>query len=209
MMKLLPKDKIILSLCGGTGAWEKPYVENGYDVRNITLPKHDVRTYIPPENVYGILAAPPCTEFSLARTTSHGKPRDFKNGMELIISCLNIIWKCRYKKKIKFWALENPMGILRQFLGKPVFAFQGWQFGELNECYATKRYDIWGYFKEPKILIKERSKLLIPSTREYQTKKGWYSPKKPNWLKDKKLTPADIRAITPPGFAKAFFKSNQ
>ncbi len=64
--------KIILDLCGGTGAWSKPYKEavdthgeNIYDVRLVTLPEHDVRTYIPPDNVYGILAAPPCTMFSI------------------------------------------------------------------------------------------------------------------------------------------------
>ena len=57
-------DKIIFDLCGGTGAWSRPYAEAGYDVRVITLPDYDVRTYKPPENVYGILAAPPCTHLS-------------------------------------------------------------------------------------------------------------------------------------------------
>jgi len=33
--------KIILDLCGGTGSWSKPYRDNGYDVRVITLPKYD------------------------------------------------------------------------------------------------------------------------------------------------------------------------
>ncbi len=61
-------NKIILDLCGGTGSWSKPYLDAGYDVRLITLPDYDVRTYKPPKNVYGILAAPPCTMFSLART---------------------------------------------------------------------------------------------------------------------------------------------
>jgi hypothetical protein len=32
------KDKIILDLCGGTGAWSKLYKDAGYDVRLITLP---------------------------------------------------------------------------------------------------------------------------------------------------------------------------
>ena len=36
------KNKIILDLCGGTGAWSKPYKEDGYNVRNITLPDYDV-----------------------------------------------------------------------------------------------------------------------------------------------------------------------
>ena len=60
------KDKIILDLCGGTGSWSEPYKKAGYDVRVITLPYYDVRYYEPPENVYGVLAAPPCTHFSLA-----------------------------------------------------------------------------------------------------------------------------------------------
>lgn len=44
------KDKIILDLADGTGSWSKPYKNAGYDVRNITLPESDVRTYIPPDN---------------------------------------------------------------------------------------------------------------------------------------------------------------
>jgi hypothetical protein len=48
------EDKIILDLCGGTGAWSRPYLEVGYDVRNITLPEYDVRLYQPLDNVYGI-----------------------------------------------------------------------------------------------------------------------------------------------------------
>lgn len=67
------KDKIILDLCGGTGAWSKPYKDAGYDVRVITLPQNDVATYHPPKNVYGILAAPPCTMFSMARTVANAR----------------------------------------------------------------------------------------------------------------------------------------
>jgi len=37
--------KIILDLCGGTGAWSKPYKEAGYDVRLITLPDYDILNY--------------------------------------------------------------------------------------------------------------------------------------------------------------------
>jgi site-specific DNA-cytosine methylase len=105
-------DKIILDLCGGTGAWSKPYREAGYDVRLITLPDYDVtdvvfsgdymvfnkQTYeindmgIKYANVYGILAAPPCTEFSIAKGS---KPRDMGAGMEVVEACLKIVWRCR------------------------------------------------------------------------------------------------------------------
>ena len=67
--------KIILDLCGGTGSWTRYYPKKDYDVRVITLPDNDVRTYEPPKNVYGILAAPPCTMFSFARMSAK-KPRD-------------------------------------------------------------------------------------------------------------------------------------
>ena len=70
------KDKIILDLCGGTGAWSKPYKDAGYDVRVITLPEGDVKGYysllkcgqLCLGNIYGILAAPPCGQFSFAKT---------------------------------------------------------------------------------------------------------------------------------------------
>jgi len=190
------KKKIILDLCGGTGAWSKPYENAGYDVRNITLPDYDVRTYKPPKNVYGILAAPPCTMFSLARTRAK-KPRNFKEGMELVIACLNIIWKCRYKNKLAFWCLENPRGILRQFIGKPVFTFDPCDFGDNY----TKKTDLWGYFNLPKkkpiklsneeIALCKMNNRKLPSIGEFTS--GQQAAK---------------RAITPPGFAKAFFKSN-
>jgi len=48
----MDEDKIILDLCGGTGAWSKPYADAGYDVRVVTLPDADVRVYQPPNMGY-------------------------------------------------------------------------------------------------------------------------------------------------------------
>jgi hypothetical protein len=36
------KNKIILDLCGGTGAWSKPYRDAGYTVIVVTPPDFDV-----------------------------------------------------------------------------------------------------------------------------------------------------------------------
>jgi len=189
--------KVILDLCGGTGAWSKPYKDNGYDVRLITLPDYDVRTYIPPDNVYGILAAPVCTMFSLARTRAK-TPRDFRKGMKLVIACLNIIWECRYNHKLAFWCLENPMGYLRQFLGKPVFTFDPCDFGDPY----TKKTDLWGYFNIPK---KKPIKL-----NEDQLKRSKINNRKlPSISEITSSKQADRRAITPAGFAKAFYKANK
>jgi len=92
--------KIILDLCGGTGAWSKPYRDAGYDVRNITLPDTDVRIYEPPDNVYGILAAPPCTHFSGSGAMWwKAKDKDGRTLEDLTITtaCLTIILKMRPK----------------------------------------------------------------------------------------------------------------
>ena len=187
--------KVILDLCGGTGSWGKPYKDAGYDVRNITLPEYDVRTYQPPENVYGILAAPPCTMFSLARTRAKS-PRDFNEGMEIVEACLKIIWECRKKGKLAFWALENPMGYLRQFLGKPPLTFNPCDFGDNY----TKKTDLWGYYNEPK---KKRIKLTEELARcKVNTRK---LPSISDFTGSKQ---SSRRAITPQGFARAFFRAN-
>ena len=209
--------KIILDLCGGTGAWGKPYKEHGYDVRNITLPNHDVRTYQPPENVYGVLAAPPCEQFSFAKTT--GKPRDLEKGMEIVISCLNIIWRCQYKlpspyaktTTLKFWALENPNGLLKRFLGYPIFEFNPFDFGDEYQ----KQTFVWGYFNLPKKCLVKLSPKLKKLSRTHSQPPAKYM--KFDRLKTKEIHPKYYgiydrkarRAITPPGFAKAFFLSNQ
>ena len=196
-------NKIILDLCGGTGAWSKPYKEAGYNVRVITLPEYDVCTYIPPENVYGILAAPPCTEFSLAKGN---KQRDFESAMEIVRACMNIVWNCRQKGKLKFWALENPRGFLRQFLGNPPFTFEQWEFGDNG----IKFTDIWGYFKLPTKSVFNKPDDLVKRFPNGRTNgRGMSVPLVPEEYKGLGLNRAALRAITPQGFAKAFFKANQ
>jgi len=207
-------NKIILDLCGGTGAWSRPYLKAGYDVRNITLPEYDVRTYKPPDNVYGILAAPPCTMFSLARTKAK-ELRDLKTGMEIVRACLNIIWECmeiqqntKHKKlPLKFWTLENPNGMLKYFLGKPAFEFDPYEFGDGYK----KRTMLWGWFNEPQkhigeIICEKAYKSLNPEKM-----------KKFDMLASRdiapelfgKLTRQERPAITPSGFAQAFYESNK
>lgn len=193
--------KIILDLCGGTGAWSKPYSKAGYDVRLITLPELDIRFYNPPKSVYGILAAPPCTEFSRAKGNS---PRNYDKALEIVLACLKIIWQCRKSSRLKFWCLENPCGQLRQFLGRPCYSFQPWWFGDL----WTKHTDLWGYFKDPKRLILARP---IELSKVKHGKKGWYmnSPPKMVDQNERKLNRSIRRSVTPPGFSKAFFEANK
>lgn len=181
-------EKIILDLCGGTGSWSRPYKEAGYDVRLITLPDYDVLTYEPPENVYGILAAPPCTDFasSGARWFSE-KDKDGRTiqSMGVLIAVLEII----AKSQPSFWALENPVGRIRRWMHKPVMSFNPCDYGDPY----TKKTLLWGKFNIPERCYVEPT----------EGSKMW------RCYGGKSDRTKMMRSITPPGFAKAFFKANR
>jgi len=115
---------------------------------------------------------------------------------------LRIIWECQYGVKtgekttsLKFWALENPgHGILNRFLGKPAFIFNPYDFGD---NYKKKTY-LWGYFNEPKKSPIETDKPKFDKLLTKEIYPEFYG----------KLTRQERRAITPPGFAQAFFDAN-
>lgn len=195
--------RIILDLCGGTGGWSRFYKEAGYDVRIITLPTHDIATYHPPKNVYGILAAPPCTMFSMARTVAK-TPRDLKGAMETVYHCMRIIWECQQDgKRLQFWALENPKARLRWFLGKPAMTFNPFDFGDPYR----KPTDVWGNFNELK------TKPIILTPKQIADSKMNSQPVQTiptDYLRDPNMSVRAIaRSITHPGFAEAFFMANK
>lgn len=137
-------EKIILHLCADTGSDSQIYRENGYKV--ICIGKDiGVENYHPPKDVYGIIANPVCTEFSTAR--KGGKPRNPTEGMFLVKECQRIISECNPI----FWVIENPArGVLKNYLGKPQFTYQPYQFGSP----WSKHTALWGKFNVPKILYK-------------------------------------------------------
>jgi hypothetical protein len=222
--------KIILDLCGGTGSWSKPYQNNPeYKVFVLTLPDYDVTKpqEFPSEvlqaindgTVYGILAAPPCTMFSDARTNAK-TPRDLEGGMKIVLACLNIIYACQYKTKsdqqkyspLKFWALENPWyGRLKWFLGNPIFTFSPWEFGDAYK----KKTAIWGYFNQPIKTHTSENEVLTPEQIEKHKTNSQQLPKF-DYMASKdihpemfgKLTRQARRSITPQGFALSFYKAN-
>lgn len=189
--------KIILDLCAGTGAWSKPYKDAGYDVRVVTLPEQDVRLYIPPKDVHGILAAPPCTHFSGsgARWWARKGPGALLEALTVVDACLRIIFVCQPV----FWALENPVGRLVHHLGKPVLYFQPWEYGDPY----TKKTCLWGQFTMP---------ARTPCEPTVDFNKGHNKPQRRFPSKMHLLSPSSdrgiLRSITPPGFAKAFFEAN-
>lgn len=136
--------KIILQLCADTGSDTKPYADDpNYEVRLIGS-EIGVENYHVTEPIYGIVANPVCLEFSTAR--AGGKARDPESGMFLVNECLRIIREAQEMGGLKFWVIENPAkGDLKQYMGKPKFTYQPWEFGSP----WTKQTSLWGEFNIP------------------------------------------------------------
>lgn len=188
------EERIILDLEGGSGAWSRLYVEARYDVRNITLPYWDItdeRTveYCCELNVYGILFALDCTVAanSGARWFWQRITAEVWDWMVQYRKGMRIIEHHRRKGNLKFWCLENPVGRLRLAEGDPVMIFNPCDYGDPY----TKATLLWGDFN-------------IPVYNRVEPSEGSKIHKYPPLTNRK-----DLRAITPPGFAKAFFEANK
>jgi len=209
-MTLFNEDKIILDLCGGTGSWSKPYKENGYDVRVIDPQEWleddygtgDVRLFKKPkEKIYGILCAPPCTHFSGsgARWWKDKGKEPLLEGLSVVDACLRIV----FVAKPKFWVLENPVGRLKHYIGKPKHTFQPYEYGDA----WSKRTCLWGEFNMP-----EPTDIVEPEMVEFISKKGEKKRMCKKYWKEFNLPKkerARSRSMTPPGFSKAFYKENR
>ena len=188
-------NKIILDLCGGTGAWSQPYKDDGYDVRLVTSPVADVRfvEYHKSLKVYGILAAPPCTVFASSGARWKRTIPEMIEGLSVVDACLRLIMI--YQPE--FWVLENPIGKLVRYLGKPKMYFQPFEYGDPY----TKKTCLWGNFNHP---------ITNPVEPIYKYAKNGkrFSPMHFNTGGKSEKTKR-LRSITPPGFAKAFFDANK
>jgi hypothetical protein len=174
---------LILDVCGGTGAWSRPYADAGYLVKVIDrIHGQDARLLQRERGVWGILCAPMCTVFSYARNRYPATEAELLEGLALVDACTRIAYA--HRQGLKFWALENPINRLRRYLGPPVLTFRQWEYGDAGE----KPTGIWGDFVPPPKVPKPRTK---PSTFRTQAQNA---------------EPWD--AITPPQFARAFFEVN-
>lgn len=175
-------EKMILSLCDYSGVWASPYKEAGYTVIQVDLRLgQDIRLAPVNQGVWGILAAPPCTIFSLAGNSAWSAGKRSESDL---LEALSIVDACLRQVAIsnpRWWALENPRGRLSKYLGKPRWEFQPYQYGDP----WSKRTCLWGQFNIPKPNPVEKQFALLDEVKDpYE------------------------RAITPIGFARAFFEAN-
>lgn len=185
----------ILSLFDYSGNWSRPYKEAGYDVYQFDIKLGlDILevTYddIVNKNVYGILAAPPCTDFA-GSGAQYWKAKDADGrtdaSLKLIDKVLEIV---SWFPELKFWALENPVGRLQKLrpqLGNPWY-FQPHWYGDP----WTKKTGLWGKFNRE-----------LPRNDVEPDPNSWIMK-----LGGKSERTKELRSMTPPGFAKAFFEAN-
>ena len=189
--------RLILSLCDYTGNWSQPYRDAGYVVEQVDIKRGgDVRLLPFSETKpYGIIIQPPCTHFASSggRWWAGKGPQALLDGLALVDACLRTV--AIYNPE--WWVLENPIGRLSQYLGKPQFTFNpceyaGWADNPDAEAY-TKRTCLWGTFTPPE---KKPVEPVLGSIMH--TKYGGTAEDKHG-----------KRSITPTGFARAFFQANQ
>lgn len=191
--------RIILSLCDQTGNWPRYYRDAGYDVRLVDLAAgQDVRLLPWPGRVHGVLAAPPCTVFSRAGAWVKRTDDEMAAALAVVDACLRVVATCRPV----WWALENPAGRLKRYLGEPLMRFHPCDFGDPY----TKLTCLWGDFVPPV------PGGFLTTTRAVEPTEGskihritGVSPSdSPAVAARKRLA----RSTTPLGFAKAFFEAN-
>ena len=201
--------KIILHLCADIGSDSRYYqLDDNYKVIKIGIDV-GVENFSAFGEIHGIIANPPCTEFS---TAGYGNDRNEEKGMELVDHCLRIIKECNPK----WWAIENPArGTLHKFIGAPDHKYQPWEYGSP----WTKHTALWGDFNMPKPLYTDwddvpknpnvyvRPSRPRPSLAVFHKNDIRHLPEY-SWCADRIKCDADIRSLCSDGFAKAFYLAN-
>jgi hypothetical protein len=184
--------KNILSLFDYSGAWSSPYRESGYNVVQIDIKLgNDILNYDYSLNeVYGILAAPPCTDFSLSGSR-YFKRKDEDGTTEKSVKLVKKTIEIIQFYNPKFWVVENPMSRIHKLvpeLGKIKYKFHPYHHGDPWQ----KMTWLWGEFN-------------VPERHEVENTEGrviWKVGGKSEQTKE-------FRSMTPMGFAKDFFEANQ
>lgn len=194
--------RTILSLFDYSGVWSKPYRKAGYNILQVeircgmdvvlfpslpsTSPRkpreyRDVSGY----QVHGILAAPPCTFFSGSGAKHPRTDEQIKEGLALVDAVFRLV----YVLKPVWWAMENPVGKLRKWIGPPKMSFNPCDYGDPYK----KRTLLWGHFSTALPLNRVVPQIPSPLFQK---------------LGGKSEKTKELRSATPPGFAQAFFKAN-
>jgi hypothetical protein len=198
----------VISLADESGVMVEPWAEAGYQcycvdiahsIRkdrvegNIHYVWGDVRSWFPPVRPLIMFAFPPCTDLSVSGARDFKKKRGYRlaDALELFDAC----------KMAGEWSgvpylIENPVGRLSSHVGKPDYYFDPCDFtGFHSDDNYTKKTCLWtgnGFVMPGKFINEE---ITPPDDRIH------------------KAPPTDdraqIRSLTPTGFARAVYEANK
>lgn len=150
--------KVCLDLFAGLGGFSQAFEDaEGWEVVTVDIEERfdpDIQADVlelspddlPEPDV--VLASPPCPDFSVACIVDKwdkdtGRSPEFLPEKESIAKSLQIVfhtlWLVR-KLEPDWWFMENPQGMLRQFIGSPSGQVHYCQYGEDFK----KPTDLWG-----------------------------------------------------------------
>jgi len=203
--------KTVLSLFDFSGNWSLPYVEAGANVIQVDL-KHGIDVMEIDcawlmENVLedfgtvdGILAAPPCTDFSVSGA-QYWPAKDADGRTEKSLEMVRQVLRCVEFLQPDWWAMENPVGRLNTLMPE-LKEYGPWWFQpcDYGDAY-TKKTGLWGRFTPPLPLFIGGDNSVDPVRACSQG--SWLQK-----LGGKSERTKELRSVTPMGFARAFFAAN-
>lgn len=210
------KKKIILHLCATHGS-DSRHFQLDDDYKVIIIGEDvGVENFSAHGDVYGIIANPVCTKFSMVAGVVRTK-EELDEGMFLVNHCMRIINDCKKTGSLKFWVLENPAaGMLHTRIGKPAHKYQPWQYGSP----WTKNTALWGEFNMPKPTVINRADTVLregiyirprdtmPSLAILHKSAIQFMPEYA-WCRDDIKCDSDLRSLCSDGFAKQFYLANK
>lgn len=201
--------KTILHLCADIGSDSAIYSDNGYEVIKVGK-EIGVENYSPNKPIYGVIANPVCTNFSVAKNSN--RQVSLVEHLNLVEHCERIIKECNPT----FWVIENPAtGRMKEWLGEPDYTYEPWHFGSP----WTKKTALWGKFNKPERLYHNWQD--VPKNESLYVRPGrkcslvWLHKssvhKIPEFHRFAEFVNDDmsLRSLCSQNFASAFFKVNQ
>lgn len=139
----------VLSLCTEKGSEVSAFIDRGHKVDTVGICGDvtyliDVREFNPDKQYDFVFACPPCTEFSKG-SWRLGKFCNRKPDTSILIACMKLIDVI----EPIFWIIENPVGMMRHYLGNPGTVLPGStiQYADFGNQF-TKKEDFWGIFPD-------------------------------------------------------------
>ena len=239
--------KRLLSIFDYSGSWSAPYFEAGWDVLHWDL-KYDLdvkvfKTYGDSleilEDIDGILAAPPCTDFTVSGAQYWpAKDQDGRTAQSLALveyvlklansfepTCPDYLEEYGYTF---FWCMENPVGRLPKLIniGNPQYfdpcdyaGYLDMTDSDHNELDRLRRKDGRGItWEEIEFIIHYNAytkktglwgKFTMPEKKRIEPVRCTPQGSWTQRLGGKSDRTKELRSNTPEGFARAFYQSNK